>query len=388
MKIAIIYESTYPDRLGGVEKRNYEIAKRLAQHHEITFICEKFWHSREEEKRIGNINYLAISSGSNLYNQKGKRKFTKSIAFSLNIFKLLSKKYDLIDCASIPPSNILICWLLSKIKKTPMVATWIEYWNLKMWTEYAGKIPGTIAYIIQSTAILASKNIIAISNFTAKNIKKKSTTILNGVDFHTIEKSITNEKDIDLIFCGRLINHKNPIFFLDVVREMISSRPKMRAAIIGTGPLEKMIQKKITEEGLHENVILTSNLSEQDYFGYLNRSKILFLPSEREGFGIVGIEAMACGAFFATIEAPENAARDLIDSDKLGCIIEKNIYIAAKKLAEALDTPLLFGKNKILERRCHAQQFDWENIAKTTLTAYEKATKRYMAQGTQHAHSD
>ena len=79
MKIAIIYESTYPDRLGGVEKRNYEIAKRLSLQHDITFVCEKFWSGQENEKKINNINYLAISEGSNLYNKEGRRKFIKSI---------------------------------------------------------------------------------------------------------------------------------------------------------------------------------------------------------------------------------------------------------------------------------------------------------------------
>ena len=97
MKIAIIYESTYPDRLGGVEKRNYEIAKRLSLQHDITFVCEKFWSGQENEKKINNINYLAISEGSNLYNKEGRRKFIKSITFSLKLFKLLSKEYDLID---------------------------------------------------------------------------------------------------------------------------------------------------------------------------------------------------------------------------------------------------------------------------------------------------
>lgn len=373
MKIAIIYESTYPDRLGGVEKRNYEIAKRLSLQHDITFVCEKFWSGQENEKKINNINYLAISEGSNLYNKEGRRKFIKSITFSLKLFKLLSKEYDLIDCASIPPNNILICWLLTKIKKIPMVVTWIEYWNLKMWIEYAGKIPGIIAYFIQSTAILASKNIIAISSFTAKNIKKKSTIILNGVDFQIIDKTLAKQKDIDLIFCGRLIDHKNPLFFLDVVKAITTSKPQLKVLMIGTGPLKKAIIQKIKEASLHRNVTLTSNLSEKDYFSYLSRSKILFLPSEREGFGIVGIEAMACGTFFATIDAPENAAKSLIDSELHGCIFKKDTCTAANKLVDVLRHPQLFTHNVMSNRKNYAKRFDWNVIAEETITAYQKA---------------
>ena len=45
-----------------------------------------------------------------------------------------------------------------------------------------------------------------------------------------------------------------------------------------------------------------------DLIGYMKSSKVFVLPSTREGFGMVVIEANACGIPVVTINHPMNAA--------------------------------------------------------------------------------
>ena len=47
--------------------------------------------------------------------------------------------------------------------------------------------------------------------------------------------------------------------------------------------------------------------------GYMKSSKVFVLPSTREGFGMVVIEANACGIPVVTVNHPMNAAVDLVD---------------------------------------------------------------------------
>jgi len=43
MKIALVYDMIYPYNIGGAELRNYEIAKRLSQNHEVHLFGVKMW---------------------------------------------------------------------------------------------------------------------------------------------------------------------------------------------------------------------------------------------------------------------------------------------------------------------------------------------------------
>ncbi len=49
-----------------------------------------------------------------------------------------------------------------------------------------------------------------------------------------------------------------------------------------------------------------------DLIGYMKSSKVFVLPSTREGFGIVVIEANACGLPVVVVDHEMNAATDLV----------------------------------------------------------------------------
>lgn len=50
----------------------------------------------------------------------------------------------------------------------------------------------------------------------------------------------------------------------------------------------------------------------------IKSSRVLVLPSTREGFGVVLLEANACGIPVITLDHKDNAARDLIEEGKNG----------------------------------------------------------------------
>ena len=68
----------------------------------------------------------------------------------------------------------------------------------------------------------------------------------------------------------------------------------------------------------------------------MKSSKVFILPSTREGFGIVVIEANACGIPVITIDHKDNAARDLIKKKKNGFVCQLNEEEIAKKILRIL----------------------------------------------------
>ena len=95
----------------------------------------------------------------------------------------------------------------------------------------------------------------------------------------------------------------------------------------------------------------------------MKSSSVFVLPSEREGFGIVVIEANACGIPVITMNNPMNAAKDLVTADN-GCVINNN----SDNLAKMINYYIEEGLNKDIRNNCrqYARHFDWDHI--TTLT--------------------
>lgn len=77
--------------------------------------------------------------------------------------------------------------------------------------------------------------------------------------------------------------------------------------------------KKLTNElDLKGNVEFTGFLEDyQDVIAHMKSSKVLVLPSVREGFGMVVLEANACGVPVVVVDHPMNAAKDLVKRVKM-----------------------------------------------------------------------
>ena len=70
---------------------------------------------------------------------------------------------------------------------------------------------------------------------------------------------------------------------------------------------------------LEKNIKFLGLLEDHDdVYAIIKSSKVFVLPSAREGFGIVVIEANACGIPVITVDHKDNAARDLIEEGKNG----------------------------------------------------------------------
>ena len=95
-----------------------------------------------------------------------------------------------------------------------------------------------------------------------------------------------------LLTVGRLVGYKGH-------RWLIEAMQKTHATlwIIGTGPLETELRAQVTESGLGERVHFLGNVSDDDLPAYYQACDIFVLPSitPNEAFGVVQLEAMACG---------------------------------------------------------------------------------------------
>jgi glycosyltransferase involved in cell wall biosynthesis len=112
---------------------------------------------------------------------------------------------------------------------------------------------------------------------------------------------------------------------------------------------------------LERNILFFDFFDDHDLVcALMKSSKVFFLPSTREGFGTVVIEANACGLPAIVIDHKNNAAIDLIKDGENGFICDYNPEVIAVRIL------LLFNmiKNNKIKNFCKesAKIYDWNNI--------------------------
>lgn len=95
-----------------------------------------------------------------------------------------------------------------------------------------------------------------------------------------------------LIYVGSLYPHKN----IELVLEALKRQPDLKLLIVcSRNVFMKRTQKLVQELGLQKQAIFTGYLSDQKLIKKIESSQALVQPSKSEGFGLTGVEAMACG---------------------------------------------------------------------------------------------
>lgn len=125
------------------------------------------------------------------------------------------------------------------------------------------------------------------------SLKNKIIIKENWLPFH-FTQSLNQKKikkDIDILFLARLENQKNPIRFLKIIKEIIKHKKNLEIYLVGSGSLEPEIKKYIVQNHLENKIkIKPSTLIPGKYY---QRSKILLISSNHEGFPLTILESLA-----------------------------------------------------------------------------------------------
>jgi glycosyltransferase involved in cell wall biosynthesis len=102
----------------------------------------------------------------------------------------------------------------------------------------------------------------------------------------------------------------------------------------------------------------------------LQACTLLCVPSSRESFGLVAIEAWACGK--PVIGGPAPATRELIDQGADGWVVAQDPGAIEARLRTLLDDPTLARQMGARGRAKVQQRFSWPSIATAYLRLYQE----------------
>ncbi len=371
-KLAIVYDAIYPFVKGGAEKRNYEISKRLAKRgYEVHIYGMKLWQGKDILKKEG-VYLHGICKKKELYTTGGRRSIWQALYFGLNCFKLLKEDFDILDVDHMPFFSLFSTKIVTLLKRKPLHATWNEVWGRKYWNIYLKKI-GIFAYFIEYISARLPDKIIAVSEHTKADlinelgVKKEIFVVPNGIDLNEIQSVSKSSEKSDILFAGRLLSHKNVDFLINAVKNLTIEYPQIKAIIVGDGPEKIKLNTQIKKLKLEKHIKLTGFLEDhKKIYSLMKSSKVFVLPSTREGFGMVVLEANACGIPVITTNHKNNASKSLIQDKKNGLLTaldSKSISNSVKFLLTHKQ-PKSFYKN-------FSKNYDWNSIVDNLKNIYQ-----------------
>lgn len=365
MKIAFIYDAVYPWIKGGAEKRIYQLAKGLVDKgHDVHWYGVGWWwpESGKKDIELEGIKLHGVCKPVELYHDN-RRSIKEAIYFALMLlFKLRAVKYDIIDCQGFPFFSSFTAKFNSFFGRSTFVLTLHEVWD-DYWYEYLGKT-GFFGKLTEQLMVRLTDKIITVSEKTKSDlwdIKRHQEVVVipNGIDLEEINHIEPSSSKSDIIFVGRLIKEKKADLLIKSLTTVKKTYPDIICTIIGEGPEKDQLKKLTNELDLKGNLEFTGFLEDyQDVIAHMKSSKVLVLPSVREGFGMVVLEANACGVPVVVVDHPMNAAKDLVKEGENGYIADLLVDSISNKIVEAIKS-----KEKLVKSsKEFAKDYSWKEI--------------------------
>ncbi|MCQ1536905.1 glycosyltransferase family 4 protein [Methanosarcina sp. KYL-1] len=404
MKIAFVYDAVYPWVKGGAEMRIHELGKRLAARGDEVHLFGIKWWEGEDVLEYEGMTLHGVCKARDLY-VGGKRSISEALLFAAKLFYPLRKEnFDIIDVSVFPYFSCFTVKAVSVLKKSPAVYTWHEVWD-DYWYEYLGRA-GFFGKMVEYAVAKISADNIAVSDWTKKRLETlgvpedKIKVVSNGIDLKRISGieakgcrasagtercrvSVEQEgKRYDVIFAGRLIKEKNVGVLIKAVALLKDDFPALRCCIVGDGPEKAALEKLADETGMQEIVEFAGFQEYEALIGKIKASKVFVLPSSREGFGMVVIEAFACGVPVVTVKEKYNAAQGLVEDGVDGFIVglgEREIAEGVKRVIKGDEMKGDEGNSSYGEMSVSAflkaEKYGWDEAFVKILSHYGKLTE-------------
>lgn len=320
LSIALVYDCLYPFTIGGAEKWYRDLATHLGQRHQVTFLTRTQWPRERPVESPSGVEIVGLGPPDRLYTRSGRRRFLPPIAFGLRVFAHLVRsrgKYDVVHTGSFPFFPLIAASAARAMGGAPVVTNWIEVWPTDYWRDYAGSLGGRIGVAIQKFCINLTDTSFTFSELTAAAMRRESYSakpvVLTGMFNGTNDlPSIVKRRTALVIFAGRHIPEKHVTSIPAAVAMARRLIPELRATIFGDGPERKSVLAEIEQLKMSDVVDCPGFVSEAEIIRAMSEAACLILPSEREGYGLVVVEAAARGTPSIVINAPNNAASALV----------------------------------------------------------------------------
>ena len=291
-------------------------------------------------------------------------------------------------------------WMISEASSIPLIHTMHTTAKVKNLNLAAGEKPEPHTRAIgEEQVVQAATGLIANTDAEAASLVSlyeacpdRVFVVAPGVDLQTFspgdgKAAARNRLNIApdaimLTFVGRVQPHKGPDVLLKAAAEMVMHTPHLRAklavVIIGgaSGSINELEKIKALAKFLKiEDVThFIEPASREVLPDWYRASDLVCVPSYSESFGLVALEAQACGT--PVVATAIGGLRTAVSDGISGSLVDghdpKAWSAVISRLIMEPQRRLLLGMNAVE----HASHFGWEGTARKTLDVYDWALSK------------
>jgi glycosyltransferase involved in cell wall biosynthesis len=339
MHVCLVYDCLYPYTVGGAERWYRNLAERLAASgHDVTFLTRRQWE-RDSDVDVPGVRVVAVSPRMELY-AGGRRRLLPPLLFGLGVLRHLlrhGRRYDVVHTASFPYFSLLAAGAARKRRRFRLLVDWHEVWTRGYWNEYLGRLGGRIGWRIQRACVRLPQRAFCFSRLHEQRLRQEGfsgdLTRLEGQYTGAAQAEAPRSARTVVVFAGRHIPEKRVPALVPALAEARRRIPTLRGEIYGDGPERPDVLRAIAENGLDGAVLAPGFVDAATLEHALASALCLVLPSRREGYGLVVIEAAARGVPVVAVAGPDNAAVELVEDGTNGVVVSS---VEPRELAAAI----------------------------------------------------
>ncbi len=301
----------------------------------------------------------------------------------------LLREYDI---QVIHAHDWLVTYAAAALKETwelPIVATV----HATEYGRHQGWLPGPMNKLIHQVEwwlTYEARRVITCSSYMRQQVedifalpRDKVDVVPNGVDVSDFEveaseaaefrRTLTGPRTRMVLFAGRLEYEKGVQTVLRALQRVRERIGPTRFFIAGVGTYSEELRRQVRELGLRHHVRFTGFLEDHELRLHYAAADVAVAPSIYEPFGLVAVEAMACGT--PVVVGDTGGLREIVsggtglfftpqDEDELATELTRVLSddALAKRLVER-------GRNRI------ASRYDWGAVSRRTVEVYAQASE-------------
>lgn len=410
MKIAILTNEYPPNVYGGagvhVEYLTRELGALGGGAHQVRVLC-----FGQQVENTANLSVQGIGAQDGLPSQDARHeKFFSTMLQNLVMSGTL-KDIDLVHCHTWY-THLGGC-LVKQLHGVPLVLTTHSLEPHRPWKEEQLGSAYRASTWVERTAYQNADGVVAVSESMRQDVQslygvapERIRVIHNGIDLQQYRPTPSPETLAEfgiradmpyVLFVGRITRQKG---ILHLVRAIRHFHPGLQVVLCAGAPDTPEIGREMSDaveaaRAATKNPIIwiPQMLSRDKIISLYTHAAIFVCPSVYEPFGIINLEAMACGT--PVVASAVGGIPEVVEHGDTGILVPaetlehsevepRHPEQFARDLAAAvntlLDDPALRAEMAAKARERVERQFSWTSIAQQTLDFYEEVLEMQREQ--------
>lgn len=372
---------TFLPMKGGQEELVHRLAVELAKKHDVIVVTNTKGIETKPWGTFQSDSYKVMRVFS--FPIKGLNLISSQVMLPLLLIGEMKRNFPDVIHLFEPFHMGYASLLLKRVFGVPLVLTLIGMNTYDPFSRNYSRFRGPISKIMNNVDVVTASTRELFKRAKWQGYQGEARIIPHCVDtsrFYPmgehIKTEIRNKHEIDdtqklVVSIQRLDKRKKTGVLVSAAKYVLSKMPNVRFIIGGTGPEQASLEQQVQEMGLSKNVEMIGYIPDSVLPKYYSAADLFALHTLYEGFGIVVIEAMACGTPVVTTDT--GGLREIVESNAAGIVVRPDSSIAlGDAIMKILNDSELQAQFAANARRVCVEKFDTSEVVREYLRLYSE----------------